>query len=188
MPTPETSLETSSNMSLEDIGLVLATSTVWGSAFQFFKGIYNSPKGQRLIRGTQAVRRNGLRSGGINVAWFCLLHVMECSIDHVRQKEDPWNHIFSSAAAAGLLQMRKGLGPASRWSLFGGVFGALFRLGNGVFHVAHPVDLKDKETEETKINKSVSGALGILQACLVSKTVKRVAGVATVMFHKKDLV
>ncbi|KAL2536589.1 Mitochondrial import inner membrane translocase subunit TIM17-2 [Forsythia ovata] len=125
MPTPETSLETSSNMSLEDIGLVLATSMVCGSAFQFFKGIYNSPKGQRLIRGTQAVRRNGLRSGGINVAWVCLSHVMECSIDHVRQKEDPWNHIFSSAAAAGLLQMRKGLGPASRWFLFGGVFGAL---------------------------------------------------------------
>ncbi|KAL2536588.1 3-beta hydroxysteroid dehydrogenase/isomerase domain-containing protein [Forsythia ovata] len=42
----------------------------------------------------------------------------------------------------------------------------------GVFHVAHPVDLADKETEETKINKSVSGTLSILQACLDSKTVK----------------
>ncbi|KAL2536551.1 vestitone reductase-like [Forsythia ovata] len=49
----------------------------------------------------------------------------------------------------------------------------------GVFHVAH---LADKETEETKINKSVNGTLGILQACLGSKTVKRVvynSGVAT---------
>ncbi|KAL2536550.1 Mitochondrial import inner membrane translocase subunit TIM17-2 [Forsythia ovata] len=125
MPTPETSLETCSDISLDDMGAVLASSAVIGSTFQFFKGIYNSPKGQRLISGTQAVRRNGLRSGGIYAVWFGLSYAMECSIVHVRQKEDNWNFIFSSAAAAGFLQMRKGLGPASRWSLLGGVFGAL---------------------------------------------------------------
>ncbi|KAL2553004.1 NAD(P)-binding Rossmann-fold superfamily protein [Forsythia ovata] len=60
----------------------------------------------------------------------------------------------------------------------------------GVFHVAHPIDLVDNETQEMKINKSVSGTLGILQACLDSKTVKRVvytSSAATVMFHNKDL-
>ncbi|KAI3453385.1 hypothetical protein Pfo_010048 [Paulownia fortunei] len=44
----------------------------------------------------------------------------------------------------------------------------------GVFHVAHPLDLQGKETEEVKIKRVVSGLQGILQACADSKTVKRV--------------
>ncbi|RXH93522.1 hypothetical protein DVH24_014098 [Malus domestica] len=43
----------------------------------------------------------------------------------------------------------------------------------GVFHVAHP--MPDKELEEDSVTKkSVQGALGILKACLNSKTMKRV--------------
>ncbi|KAG7992787.1 hypothetical protein I3843_02G145300 [Carya illinoinensis] len=44
----------------------------------------------------------------------------------------------------------------------------------GVFHVATPVDFKDKEPEEIVTKRSIDGALGILNACLNSQTVKRV--------------
>lgn len=44
----------------------------------------------------------------------------------------------------------------------------------GVFHVAHPIDLEGKESEEEKTKKAINGTLGILQACLKAKTVKRV--------------
>ncbi|KAH0751776.1 hypothetical protein KY285_004924 [Solanum tuberosum] len=44
----------------------------------------------------------------------------------------------------------------------------------GVFHVAHPVDFENKESEETITQRSINGTLGILQSCLNSKTVKRV--------------
>ncbi|KAJ9680790.1 hypothetical protein PVL29_019952 [Vitis rotundifolia] len=44
----------------------------------------------------------------------------------------------------------------------------------GVFHVAHPIDFEDTEPEETVTKRSVEGTLGILKACLNSKTVKRV--------------
>ncbi|XP_028754155.1 vestitone reductase isoform X1 [Neltuma alba] len=44
----------------------------------------------------------------------------------------------------------------------------------GVFHVATPVDLEEKEPEEIVTKRSIDGALGILKACLTSKTVKRV--------------
>ncbi|KAF7847654.1 hypothetical protein BT93_L2753 [Corymbia citriodora subsp. variegata] len=44
----------------------------------------------------------------------------------------------------------------------------------GVFHVATPVDLEDKEPEPVITRRSIDGALGILRACLNSKTVKRV--------------
>ncbi|KAI3444695.1 hypothetical protein Pfo_030859 [Paulownia fortunei] len=58
----------------------------------------------------------------------------------------------------------------------------------GVFHVAHPTDYQDKETEDMITNKSVRATLGVLKACLNSKTVKRVvytSSGATVMFTDK---
>ncbi|KAG8391662.1 hypothetical protein BUALT_Bualt01G0210600 [Buddleja alternifolia] len=44
----------------------------------------------------------------------------------------------------------------------------------GVFHTTHPLDFGDKETEEVKIKRATTGLQGILQACVDSKTVKRV--------------
>ncbi|KAF7849955.1 hypothetical protein BT93_L0082 [Corymbia citriodora subsp. variegata] len=50
----------------------------------------------------------------------------------------------------------------------------------GVFHVATPVDLEDKEPELVITRRSIDGALGILRACLNSKTVKRVVYTSSV--------
>ncbi|KAL2326466.1 hypothetical protein Fmac_025524 [Flemingia macrophylla] len=44
----------------------------------------------------------------------------------------------------------------------------------GVFHVATPMDFELKEPEEVVTKRSIDGTLGILKACLNSKTVKRV--------------
>ncbi|CAK7347913.1 unnamed protein product [Dovyalis caffra] len=44
----------------------------------------------------------------------------------------------------------------------------------GVFHVATPVDFENKEPEEVVTRRAIDGTLGILKACLNSKTVKRV--------------
>ncbi|KAI6706654.1 hypothetical protein NL676_009616 [Syzygium grande] len=44
----------------------------------------------------------------------------------------------------------------------------------GVFHVASPIDLEDREPEPVVTKRSIDGALGILRVCLNSKTVKRV--------------
>ncbi|KAK4267773.1 hypothetical protein QN277_024510 [Acacia crassicarpa] len=44
----------------------------------------------------------------------------------------------------------------------------------GVFHVAAIIDLEEREPEEIVTRRSIEGALGILRACLTSKTVKRV--------------
>ncbi|KAK4416001.1 Vestitone reductase [Sesamum alatum] len=49
----------------------------------------------------------------------------------------------------------------------------------GVFHVAHPLDFDGKEAEEIKVKRTTSGTLGILQACLDSKTVRRVVYTST---------
>ncbi|KAH0980455.1 hypothetical protein GBA52_007632 [Prunus armeniaca] len=60
----------------------------------------------------------------------------------------------------------------------------------GVFHVAHPIDLEGKEPEETVTNRALEGTLGILKACINSKTVKRVvytSSLATILFNSKGL-
>ncbi|KAJ9171268.1 hypothetical protein P3X46_014658 [Hevea brasiliensis] len=45
---------------------------------------------------------------------------------------------------------------------------------SGVFHLAHPVEFSDKEQEEAVTKRSVEATIGILKACIDSKTVKRV--------------
>ncbi|XP_051145186.1 vestitone reductase-like [Andrographis paniculata] len=52
-----------------------------------------------------------------------------------------------------------------------GSFGPAIEGCVGLFHVAHPMDAGD---EETATNKSVGALLGILQACVDSKTIKKV--------------
>ncbi|XP_057787569.1 vestitone reductase-like isoform X2 [Salvia miltiorrhiza] len=53
-------------------------------------------------------------------------------------------------------------------------FGAAIEGCVGVFHVAHPIDFHSSETVESISQKCVEATLGILRACVKSKTVKRV--------------
>ncbi|XAR54133.1 Vestitone reductase [Bertholletia excelsa] len=58
----------------------------------------------------------------------------------------------------------------------------------GVFHVAHPVGFLEKEPEEATNERTVRATRGLLQACLDSKTVKRVvytSSAFTVMYNEK---
>ncbi|XVF71877.1 hypothetical protein PTKIN_Ptkin12aG0074900 [Pterospermum kingtungense] len=60
----------------------------------------------------------------------------------------------------------------------------------GVLHVATPVDLEAKESEQVLTKRSINGALGILKSCLKSKTVKRVvytSSIAAVVYNGKEL-
>ncbi|CAH1427514.1 unnamed protein product [Lactuca virosa] len=58
MATPETSREPCPDRILDDIGGAFGMGAVGGAAFHFLKGTYNSPKNERLIGGSQAVRMN----------------------------------------------------------------------------------------------------------------------------------
>ncbi|PHU17228.1 Mitochondrial import inner membrane translocase subunit Tim17-B [Capsicum chinense] len=131
MGTPETSREPCPDRILDDVGGAFGMGAVGGSTFHFLKGLYNSPKGERLIGGTQAVRMNAPRIGGSFAVWGGLFSTFDCSMVYLRQKEDPWNSIIAGAAAGGFLQMRQGLGSASRSALFGGVLLALIE-GAGI--------------------------------------------------------
>ncbi|KAK6914817.1 hypothetical protein RJ641_019934 [Dillenia turbinata] len=131
MGTPETTREPCPDRILDDVGGAFGMGAVGGSAFHFIKGIYNSPKGERFLGGTQAVRMNAPRIGGSFAVWGGLFSVFDCSMVYIRQKEDPWNSIIAGAATGGFLQMRHGLGAASRSAAFGGILLALIE-GAGI--------------------------------------------------------
>ncbi|KAL6974462.1 hypothetical protein U1Q18_028645 [Sarracenia purpurea var. burkii] len=131
MGTPETSREPCPDRILDDIGGAFGMGAVGGSAFHFLKGIYNSPKGERVIGGAQAMRMNAPRVGGSFAVWGGLFSAFDCTMVYARQKEDPWNSIVAGAATGGFLQMRQGFGAASRSALFGGVLLALIE-GAGI--------------------------------------------------------
>ncbi|XP_060188139.1 vestitone reductase-like [Lycium barbarum] len=61
----------------------------------------------------------------------------------------------------------------------------------GVFHVAHPMELENKESEEMITQRSIDSIIGILQACIESKTVKRVvytSSAATVVGGSSNII
>ncbi|KAE9586001.1 hypothetical protein Lal_00010193 [Lupinus albus] len=131
MGTPETSREPCPDRILDDIGGAFGMGAVGGSAFHFLKGLYNSPKGERLIGGSQAVRLNAPRVGGSFAVWGGLFSAFDCTMVYARQKEDPWNSIIAGAATGGFLSMRQGVGASARSAAFGGVLLALIE-GAGI--------------------------------------------------------
>ncbi|KAI9080006.1 hypothetical protein K1719_038071 [Acacia pycnantha] len=56
----------------------------------------------------------------------------------------------------------------------------------GVFHVAAIIDFEEREPEEIVTKRSIDGALGILRACLTSKTVKRVVYTSSAVAVSND--
>ncbi|CAH2056699.1 unnamed protein product [Thlaspi arvense] len=60
----------------------------------------------------------------------------------------------------------------------------------GFFHVAYPTDFQDKETEAVTTRRAITGTLGVLRACLDSKTVKRfvyTSSSCTVVYNQKGI-
>lgn len=125
MAAPDQSREPCPDRILDDVGGAFGMGAVGGSIFHLIKGMKNSPKGERLLGGSQAVRMNAPRVGGSFAVWGGLFSVFDCSMVYLRQKEDPWNSIFAGAATGGFLQMRHGARAASRSAMFGGVLLAL---------------------------------------------------------------
>ncbi|XP_062010650.1 mitochondrial import inner membrane translocase subunit TIM17-1-like [Rosa rugosa] len=117
----ETSPKPSPDQVVDVVGGTFGVGFVFGGALHFLKGIYNSPGGARLAGAAQAIRINSPRVGGRFAAWGGLFSTFDCTLEHMRQKEDPWNQIIAGAAAGGFRQMRQGFGATARSAAVGGV-------------------------------------------------------------------
>ncbi|XP_047068351.1 mitochondrial import inner membrane translocase subunit TIM17-2-like [Lolium rigidum] len=147
MGTPETSREPCPDRILDDVGGAFGMGAVGGSVFHFLKGTYNSPNGERLLGGAQAVRMNAPRVGGSFAVWGGLFSAFDCTMVFARQKEDPWNSIIAGAATGGFLSMRQGAAAAGRSALMGGCLLALIEgaglMLNRVLAVPPPLPADD---------------------------------------------
>jgi len=106
---------------LDDMGGAFAMGAVGGSIFHFIKGARNSPSGQRFSGAVYAAKSRAPILGGNFAVWGVLYSSFDCTLSHMRQKEDPWNSIVSGAATGGVLAARAGAKAAMKNAVIGGV-------------------------------------------------------------------
>ncbi|KAI8035157.1 mitochondrial import inner membrane translocase subunit Tim17-A [Drosophila gunungcola] len=108
---------------VDDCGGAFAMGCVGGGLFQGLKGFRNAPQGfgHRFVGGLAAVKTRSPRIGGSFASWGCVFSIVDCSLVHLREKEDPWNSIMSGAIAGGILSSRNGVAAMCGSAIMGGV-------------------------------------------------------------------
>ena len=110
---------------LDDVGGAFAMGAVGGTIWHSVKGWRNSPKGERWIGMSHAVKSRAPVLGGNFGVWGGLFSSFDCTLAALRHKEDPWNSIISGAATGGVLAARAGRKAMAKNALIGGVLLAL---------------------------------------------------------------
>lgn len=117
---------------LGDLGGAFAMGAVAGGLWHAFKGARNAPAGDKFIGSIMAVKNRAPILGGNFAVWGGLFSTCDCTLGHIRGKEDIWNPIASGALTGGLLAIRGGMKAAGRSAIVGGILLALIE---GAAHV-----------------------------------------------------
>ncbi|KAK3870501.1 hypothetical protein Pcinc_024279 [Petrolisthes cinctipes] len=96
---------------VEDCGGAFALGTIGGGLFQSVNGFQQAPKGlsNRLSGSLKTVMRRAPVVGGKFASYGALFSAAECSLEHMRKKDDSWNSILSGATTGGILAARFGV-------------------------------------------------------------------------------
>ncbi|XP_057725589.1 mitochondrial import inner membrane translocase subunit TIM17-3-like [Arachis stenosperma] len=106
--TPEKALQQWLEANVQETGAAFKYALVGGSIFHFFKGLYRSPNGARLVGAWHAMGVNAPRVAGKFGAWFALSTAVDIALGYARQKDDLWNPIASTTIPTVLLCMHRG--------------------------------------------------------------------------------
>ena len=98
---------------------------VGGAIWHTFRGFRNSPRGEKWVGMSTAVKQRAPVLGGNFAVWGLLFTSIDCTLASLRRKEDPWNSILSGAATGALLVARGGKKAMARQAVIGGVLLAL---------------------------------------------------------------
>ena len=110
---------------LDDVGGAFAMGAVGGSIWHAVKGWRNSPRGERIVGMTTAIKTRAPVLGGNFAVWGGLFSTFDCTLAAIRRKEDPWNSIMSGAITGGVLVARAGRAQMIKNAVIGGVLLAL---------------------------------------------------------------
>lgn len=94
---------------------------IGGGVFHLFKGMRNSPRGERMRGGFNAVTLRAPTLGGAFAVWGGLFATFDCTYAHLRKREDPWNAIMSGATTGGVLAARAGWKAMGKNAFIGGM-------------------------------------------------------------------
>ncbi|GAB6029894.1 Mitochondrial import inner membrane translocase subunit Tim17-B [Chamberlinius hualienensis] len=112
---------------VDDCGGAFAMGAIGGAVFQSIKGFRNAPSGfnRRLVGSLIAVKERAPIIGGNFAVWGGLFSTIDCTLVHLRKKEDPWNSITSGALTGAILAARSGPGAMVGSAVIGGVLLAM---------------------------------------------------------------
>jgi len=94
---------------------------IGGGTFHMFKGMRNSPRGERMRGGFNAVTLRAPALGGAFAVWGGLFATFDCTYAHLRARDDSWNAVMSGATTGGILAARAGWKAAGRNAIIGGM-------------------------------------------------------------------
>lgn len=112
---------------VDDCGGAFTMGAIGGAVFQSIKGFRNAPSGfnKRLVGSLMAIKQRSPIIAGNFAVWGGMFSTIDCTLIHIRKKEDPWNSIISGAATGGILAARNGPGAMAGSAIIGGVLLAL---------------------------------------------------------------
>nr|QBH73032.1 mitochondrial import inner membrane translocase subunit tim17 [Nicoletia phytophila] len=112
---------------VDDCGGAFTMGAIGGAVFQSIKGFRNAPSGmrRRMLGSLTAIKQRAPIIGGNFAVWGGMFSTIDCTLVHIRKKEDPWNSIISGAATGGILAARNGIPAMAGSAVIGGVLLAL---------------------------------------------------------------
>jgi len=112
---------------VDDCGGAFTMGAIGGSLFQAIKGFRNAPSGtkRRMLGSLSAIKDRAPIIGGNFAIWGGTFSTVDCTLVHLRKKEDPWNSIISGAVTGGILAARNGVPAMAGSAVIGGVLLAL---------------------------------------------------------------
>lgn len=110
---------------LDDIGGAFAMGAGGGTIWHTVRGWRNSPRGEKLLGMSTAVKSRAPVLGGNFAVWGLLFSSVDCTLAALRRKEDPWNSIMAGATTGALLVARGGRKAMARQAAVGGILLAL---------------------------------------------------------------
>jgi mitochondrial import inner membrane translocase subunit TIM17 len=113
---------------VDDFGSAFSMGCLFGSIIYALKGMWYAPMSQRLYGGLVLLKKRAPVLGGSFALWGGIFSVTECSLIHLRNKEDRINPIVSGFVTGAVLAVRAGPRVSLRNGIFGGLLLGCFQL------------------------------------------------------------
>jgi len=117
---------------IDDTGGAFAVGFSGSCIFQITKMFTNSSIAfkERMARSIAAVKTGAPLTGGRFTVWAGVFSACDCSLAHIRNKDDPYNSIIGGSLTGAILASRKGVPVMLGSGVAGGLLLSVFEASN----------------------------------------------------------